>query len=570
MSAKDVSKLLNYKDLVPDGGGNTTGTEGNTGMVPAGIPVPKYNDIVDTNVPTNTGSGNSSEVDKDTLIEAINNLQDTYKYGDIVGTGTNPVGSVVPLSVRGIFGNFKGSGVTGGGKTEVEFGEGSADTGSEGSSASEKPLTFEEWYANTKDSANKAYSYNVANAQTNRDQAYINAQNAYDQSKSEYGSNAAALGAMGLTGSGFSDYLNSRAYAQKQGDINAANRTYQTSVDTAAIARDEAIADADYKYMQYVEQKDTEKKGAYSTLYNAILADPTAVSDVYLNNMAAQYDLDEESISQLKAARETAIGELLDQVDYGKDTLDKYLDPNSETYQKYLDKLITGQNVASPDFFKESGELIDAEAAYNIYSEVKNIISERIRYCNAQAQSATDAATKSTYEAQASKLQEQLDGLTSNYNARYGVNMQAVNYQPSVVFEKDFGGGTEATPGNDFTLTHTYEKNGKQDYNIIRVEFSGKDILESLSGSMTEKDAMAFTTALTEKVPDGGVFAYTLSNGSKKYYVRVGQKFWEIAPRPHKSTSWNDLQNIFVNVNTDSGNSTTNSSSPSNNVWGWG
>lgn len=63
-----------------------------------------------------------------------------------------------------------------------------------------------------------------------KEQEIINARNAYAKNMSEYGANAAALSAMGLSGSGYGDYLNGKAYAAYRDDVQAANAKAQSSL----------------------------------------------------------------------------------------------------------------------------------------------------------------------------------------------------------------------------------------------------------------------------------------------------------------------------------------------------
>lgn len=61
-----------------------------------------------------------------------------------------------------------------------------------------------------------------ADAEKLRERSVIDASTAYAQNKATYGANAEALAGMGLTGGGYGDYLNSRAYAQQREEIQAA------------------------------------------------------------------------------------------------------------------------------------------------------------------------------------------------------------------------------------------------------------------------------------------------------------------------------------------------------------
>lgn len=105
-------------------------------------------------------------------------------------------------------------------------------------------MTYEQWLQQAKNNA----------AQT-RDTAISNANINYQKSKSEYGNKAEALRNMGLTGAGYSDYLNGQAYAQMQGAVsNAYAQERQTNFDL------------DAKYMDYLEQKNAQRYALLDSL----------------------------------------------------------------------------------------------------------------------------------------------------------------------------------------------------------------------------------------------------------------------------------------------------------------
>jgi hypothetical protein len=78
------------------------------------------------------------------------------------------------------------------------------------------------------------------NADVERERSIVDASSSYEQNKSTYGANAEAMAGMGLTESGYSDYINSQAYAQKRAETQKAN------AQAAAVKRD-----ADYTYYTY-------------------------------------------------------------------------------------------------------------------------------------------------------------------------------------------------------------------------------------------------------------------------------------------------------------------------------
>lgn len=105
-------------------------------------------------------------------------------------------------------GGGTGEGISSGGE-----GGGNGDTG--GSNYTGTNTTYEPSIEQKRQSA-------YTEAEKERQRAIVDAHNAYETNKSNYGANAEALGAMGLTGSGYSDYMNSSAYATARGEVQKA------------------------------------------------------------------------------------------------------------------------------------------------------------------------------------------------------------------------------------------------------------------------------------------------------------------------------------------------------------
>lgn len=154
-------------------------------------------------------------------------------------------------------------------------------TKNEPTSTETPKMDFEQWYQNTK-----------KNAETDRQKAVVNARNNYEHSLSAYGSNAAKLGNMGLTDSGYTKYLDSQAYAQMRADQNA-----------AAATKAATIADADAKYTEYLDTQETTRKNAYSS----ILSEIDNYTDAQIDALGKQFGFSSPEISALKTARTDAI-----------------------------------------------------------------------------------------------------------------------------------------------------------------------------------------------------------------------------------------------------------------------
>lgn len=218
--------------------------------------------------------------------------------------------------------------------------EGEVENGSETSAHTQEPSVYSEYLKNA-----------MQDAQNTKDQAHIDAENAYKKALSSYGSNAEALGRMGLTSSGFSDYLTAQAYA--------ANNTSK------------AIADADYnkavreaKYQDYVTHQ--QDYVTHQQDYRRILADVNtgAISSTDIDSLKSTYNLTEDEVASLQAAANSytqkiqdenylaivqQTGTDLDQLealyDLGKISYEVYKSEvdriKKSNYEKYLEELKT-------------------------------------------------------------------------------------------------------------------------------------------------------------------------------------------------------------------------------------
>lgn len=107
-------------------------------------------------------------------------------------------------------------------------------------------------------------------ADVERERGVVDARSSYEQNKASYGANAEAMGSMGLAGSGYSDYLNSKAYAQQRAETQAANAQADASKREARYAEDQARLQADSEYYQNkynAEQAYSDRKYQIDTTY---------------------------------------------------------------------------------------------------------------------------------------------------------------------------------------------------------------------------------------------------------------------------------------------------------------
>ena len=135
--------------------------------------------------------------------------------------------------------------------------------------ASEKPMTYNEYMEMLKAEAETSRQAADKQAEIAKERATVDAHADYEQSKATYGANAETMAQMGLTGGGYSDYLNAQAYAQKRDDIQHAN-----VVEAATKAQNQAT------YQEYVNSLN--QKLADKALYEEQLAEQRAYAEKQL------------------------------------------------------------------------------------------------------------------------------------------------------------------------------------------------------------------------------------------------------------------------------------------------
>ncbi len=137
--------------------------------------------------------------------------------------------------------------------------------------AKESYATYEQFLTEQRDNA-------IANAETERKRGVIDAQASYDFNKATYGANAEALRSMGLTGSGYADFLTTKAYATQRAEVQGANaqaaaakkeaeNSYSQNLLLAKSALDDKLLGIDTTYK--TNMLEAERQAASD--YNAIL-----------------------------------------------------------------------------------------------------------------------------------------------------------------------------------------------------------------------------------------------------------------------------------------------------------
>lgn len=296
-------------------------------------------------------------------------------------------------------------------------------------------LKQEGFYKEQLDKLNAQIEQNKQNAlqqaESERERAVIDARSSYAQNLATYGANAEQLAAMGLSGSGYSDYLNQQAYATQRAETQNANAQAEATKLAAEqqANSDKLNAELSYaenmqnnaeKLAQYQQQKaeeakaeEEQKKQYYAALLTS--ANTGEYTSEQIASLGAQYGLDEVQISQLQAAADKyksdqqslSYTEALQMIsDYGADLDVSYLETllntgsiSQEQYNQlmaqYSKELVESGDVATEDTDKiddlhQSGQISDED--YNKQKEQWNSqIDTSDSFFNSGSMSATEA-----------------------------------------------------------------------------------------------------------------------------------------------------------------------------------
>lgn len=348
-------------------------------------------------------------------------------YGQQLAAAASPQQTPTESSpvTSGGTGTAGSTGSTGGSTT----GSGEVDT------YEEFLLKQEGFYKEQLDKLNAQIEQNKQNAlqqaESERERAVIDARSSYAQNLATYGANAEQLAAMGLSGSGYSDYLTQQAYATQRAETQNANAQaeatkvaaeQQANSDklNAELSYAENMQDNAEKLAQYQQQKTEEakaeeeqKKQYYAALLTS--ANTGEYTSEQIASLGAQYGLDDVQISQLQAAADKyksdqqslSYTEALQMIsDYGADLDVSYLETllntgsiSQEQYNQlmaqYSKELVESGDVATEDTDKiddlhQSGQISDED--YNKQKEQWNSqIDTSDAFFNSGSMSASEA-----------------------------------------------------------------------------------------------------------------------------------------------------------------------------------
>lgn len=211
----------------------------------------------------------------------------------------------------------------------------------------------------------------LQNAETARQRSIADSRSSYEQNKATYGANAEALAAMGLSGSGYSDYVNSQAYAQQRADTQNANAVAEVARMTAESEANQGKISAETSYAENIAQTDAalakykqeqadKKDSYYAELLN--YANSGAYTAEQLKQLGSDYGLNAAQIQSLTDAATTyknnkqaeKYNQLLNSSDTSGFDAIKSARDNGEITSEQYNKLVTSYQSYYYDLYSQS------------------------------------------------------------------------------------------------------------------------------------------------------------------------------------------------------------------------
>lgn len=211
----------------------------------------------------------------------------------------------------------------------------------------------------------------LQNAETARQRSIADSRSSYEQNKATYGANAEALAAMGLSGSGYSDYVNSQAYAQQRADTQNANAVAEVARMTAESEANQGKISAETSYAESISQTDAalakykqeqadKKDSYYANLLD--LANKGNYTKEQLEQLGSDYGLNAAQIQSLTDAatiyknnkQAERYNQLLNSSDTSGFDAIKSARDNGEITSEQYNKLVTSYRSYYYDLYSQS------------------------------------------------------------------------------------------------------------------------------------------------------------------------------------------------------------------------
>ncbi len=248
----------------------------------------------------------------------------------------------------------------------------------------------------------------IERAEAERERNIVDARSSYAQNRAGYGTNAETLASMGLTGSGYSDYLDQQAYATQRAEVQTANTQaestklnaeQQASADklNAQLTYDQNMAQNEANLADYQLQQEEQRKAAYAELLT--YANNGTYTAEQLSELGKQYGLTDEQVEALTStSQENSYKNYLEEVTNGyvdTDVVDDAYENgeiSTEQYNIIKDKWNSAIDTTE-SFFVYNGETLDEESAKKALETVINN-----KWCSTETKEALQTTFDNIYE----------------------------------------------------------------------------------------------------------------------------------------------------------------------------
>lgn len=338
------------------------------------------------------------------------------------------------------------------------------------------------------DYASQARENAYVDAATTRQRNIVNANSAYEQNKATYGANAEAIASMGLTGGGYSDYLNAQAYAGYRDDIQTANAQEVNSKRLADDAYDEMSYKVNSKADELIIQ-------ANANAENAKLEAKSAYDAAILENKKDIASYDEKFKTDSNTYYEDVI------------TNSRY-DPSYYTQEDYDDMAKNGVLTA------DDAAKAKAEQNRNVYNGVVDMLNsgnvDNIAgaFADAEALLRDGNIDQATYNEIAALLNNSSQGVTYQYKSgkitatQYVEKMKAIGAASSGTVSGGWtiqGLGTGRNNDDvDITIGSTSRGEGLGEFDLLC-----GDAISSNSAIISELNKLATGDASKAPITEG-------------------------------------------------------------------
>ena len=383
-----------------------------------------------------------------------------------------------------------------------------------------------------------------------RKRSIADANSAYLKSKATYGQNAEKLASMGLSGSGYGEYLTSNAYAQNRSAVQTANAQDLATQKEALYNEKIAKQEAQSQYYSNMLQIQSQQNNAYSALLNA------ANSGASIESLMASGDwgyIDANQQTQIKNIAQTNSFKL--QIDGGKTIDDIMLDQNYSSLSADSQQIL--QN-----YYQKKKET-DAVNSANAYNQILDYIDSGIPLADLQSMPGFASATES--QMQSYKSREAL------YKAKAQIlagNSTLKDIQNGDLWAQmnENDRAELNTYANDIANKNLQTGNQYDNYvsNVISDIMSGKRTLSQIredeyykqgtaNGSITEEDLKNIQDASTYRdllasIQNGDSFA-TIQESEN--FKGLEKNYQDLLMAEARSVAYNKINNMLSSMSLD-------------------